>query len=68
MKAAGLNTVSIYLHWGIVEQKRGSVDWNYWRSLELFYQIAQRVGIYVIARPGVGLVHQFLQYLKLNFY
>lgn len=45
--------MSIYTHWGTVEHKRGSLDWKYFRDLELFYQIAHRIGIYVISRPGV---------------
>ncbi|KIJ53629.1 glycoside hydrolase family 35 protein [Sphaerobolus stellatus SS14] len=52
MKAAGFNGVSIYIHWGLVEGKPGTLDWNYFRSLETFYETAKRVGLYVVARPG----------------
>jgi beta-galactosidase GanA len=53
-QAAGLNAVSFYIHWGLTEGKRGSLNWDYYRSLELFYQVAQRIGIYVVARPGAS--------------
>lgn len=46
--------MSIYIHWGLVEGKPGSLNWDYYRSLELFYEVAKKVGIYVIARPGVS--------------
>ncbi|KAF8588348.1 glycoside hydrolase family 35 protein [Ramaria rubella] len=52
MKAAGFNGVSTYINWGVVEGKAGELDWNYYRSLETFYQIAKQVGMYVVARPG----------------
>ncbi|KAI0783507.1 glycoside hydrolase family 35 protein [Abortiporus biennis] len=52
MKAANFNAVSIYVHWGLVEGKSGELNWEYHRSLEEFYKVAQRVGIFVIARPG----------------
>ncbi|KAG8852485.1 hypothetical protein FRB96_008673 [Tulasnella sp. 330] len=51
-KAAGLNSVSIYIHWGATEGKQGTRDWTEWRDLDAFLQVAAEVGIYVIARPG----------------
>ena len=54
-QAAGFNTVSVYHHWGVNEQKQGYIDLNYFRSHEDFYKLAKEVGMYVIARPGVSL-------------
>ncbi|KAG9027455.1 hypothetical protein FRB95_007755 [Tulasnella sp. JGI-2019a] len=51
-KAAGINAVSIYVHWGITEGKAGVRDWTEWRDLEAFLKVAAQVGIYVVARPG----------------
>ena len=54
LQAGGFNAVSVYIHWGLVEGKQGTLNWDYFRSLDLFYEVAKRVGIYVIARPGVS--------------
>ncbi|KAK1223567.1 hypothetical protein PQX77_013554 [Marasmius sp. AFHP31] len=51
-KAAGLNTVSTYVHWGATNPSEGKVEWDGYRDFELFMQIAQEVGLWVIARPG----------------
>ncbi|KAL0572730.1 hypothetical protein V5O48_009230 [Marasmius crinis-equi] len=51
-KAAGLNTVSTYVHWGATNPTEGRVEWEGYRNFELFMQIAQEVGLWVIARPG----------------
>ena len=51
-KAAGLNTVSTYVHWGATNPTEGQVEWEGYRNFELFIQIAQEVGLWVIARPG----------------
>ena len=67
LQAAGFNTVSIYIHWGLTEGKPGSLNWDHFRSVELFYQIAQREGIYVIARPGVSLLSPSYCRLKAKF-
>jgi hypothetical protein len=52
IKALGFNTVSFYVHWGLVEHKRGSFDFNGHRSYKPFFEAARKVGIYLIARPG----------------
>ncbi|KAF8321219.1 glycoside hydrolase family 35 protein [Clavulina sp. PMI_390] len=52
MKAAGLNAVSIYVHWGLVNPAPGVFDWDGYRSLETFYDAASEVGLWVILRPG----------------
>ncbi|KAG8771233.1 hypothetical protein FRC12_003781 [Ceratobasidium sp. 428] len=52
MKAGGFNAVSIYLHWGITEGKRGTLNFEGYRSVTKFLDIAKEVGILVIVRPG----------------
>lgn len=55
-QAAAFSGVSIYVHWGLVEGKPGNLDWNHFRSIEEFYKIAQRVGLFVVVRPGVNVL------------
>ncbi|KAF8751739.1 Beta-galactosidase, domain 3 [Rhizoctonia solani] len=52
MKAGGYNAVSIYLHWGITEGKRGTLNFEGHRSVTKFLGVAKQVGILVIVRPG----------------
>ncbi|KAH7318896.1 glycoside hydrolase superfamily [Rhizoctonia solani] len=52
MKAGGYNMVSIYLHWGITEGKRGTLNFEGHRSVTKFLDVAKEVGILVIVRPG----------------
>ncbi|CAE6542312.1 unnamed protein product [Rhizoctonia solani] len=52
MKAGGYNAVSIYLHWGITEGKRGTLNFEGHRSATKFLDVAKEVGILVIVRPG----------------
>ncbi|EUC55104.1 glycoside hydrolase family 35 protein [Rhizoctonia solani AG-3 Rhs1AP] len=52
MKAAGFNSVSIYLHWGLTEGKPGVLNFEGHRSVTKFLDVAQSVGILVIVRPG----------------
>ncbi|KAF2461720.1 glycoside hydrolase superfamily [Lineolata rhizophorae] len=52
VRALGFNTVSFYVHWGIVEYKRGDIDFEGWRSLQPFIDAAKRTGLHLIARPG----------------
>ncbi|KAG9085345.1 hypothetical protein FRC06_003654 [Ceratobasidium sp. 370] len=52
MKAGGFNAVSIYIHWGITEGKRGVLNFEGHRSITKFLDIAKDVGILVIVRPG----------------
>ncbi|KAG8737249.1 hypothetical protein FRC10_008399 [Ceratobasidium sp. 414] len=52
IKAGGFNAVSIYLHWGITEGKRGTLNFEGHRSVTTFLDIAKEVGILVILRPG----------------
>ena len=52
MKAAGFNAVSIYFDWGYHSPKRGVYDFTGVRDVDKLLNIAQEVGIYVLARPG----------------
>ncbi|KAA8894151.1 glycoside hydrolase family 35 protein [Sphaerosporella brunnea] len=52
IKALGFNAVSFYVHWGLVEHKRGTFDFDGYRSYKPFFDAAKKAGIYLIARPG----------------
>ncbi|KAI7964969.1 hypothetical protein MJO29_003067 [Puccinia striiformis f. sp. tritici] len=50
--AAGLNTVSIYVHWGLVNPINGTTDWQGFKSLQPLFDAARSAGLFVIVRPG----------------
>src|SRR2546423_3822015 len=52
MKAEGYNAVSIYFDWGYHSPKQGVYDFSGVRDMDKVLDIAQQVGLYVIARPG----------------
>jgi beta-galactosidase GanA len=52
MKAAGFNAVSVYLNWDYSSPEPGIYDFSGVRNINRFLNDAQRVGLYVIARPG----------------
>jgi beta-galactosidase GanA len=52
MKAEGYNATSIYFNWAFHSPKQGGYDFTGVRDVERLLDIAQEVGIYVIARPG----------------
>lgn len=52
IKALGFNTVSFYVHWGIVEYAKDDISFDGWRSLQPLFDAATEVGMYLIARPG----------------
>jgi beta-galactosidase GanA len=52
MKANGYDAVSIYVDWAYHSPKPGVYDFSGVRDMDEFLDIAQQVGIYVIARPG----------------
>jgi hypothetical protein len=52
VKALGFNCVSFYVHWGLVEYRRGHLDFDSFRSYKPFFDAAKKAGIYLIARPG----------------
>ncbi|KAJ7186548.1 glycoside hydrolase family 35 protein [Mycena filopes] len=51
-KAAGLNTISIYFHWGLTNPRPGEVDLTGINDFQPFFDAAKEEGIWVIARPG----------------
>jgi hypothetical protein len=52
MKANGYNAVSIYVDWAYHSPKPGVYDFSGVRDMDKFLDIANEVGLYVIARPG----------------
>jgi beta-galactosidase GanA len=52
MKASGYNAVSIYFDWGYHSPRQGVYDFSGVRDVDKVLNIAQEVGLYVIARPG----------------
>jgi beta-galactosidase GanA len=52
MKAEGYNAVSIYFDWAYHSPKPGVYDFTGVRDVDRLLDIAQQVGLYVIARPG----------------
>ncbi|HEY6796684.1 MAG TPA: beta-galactosidase [Kineosporiaceae bacterium] len=52
MKAAGFNATSIYFDWAFHSPRQGVYDFTGVRDVERLLDVAARVGIYVIARPG----------------
>jgi beta-galactosidase GanA len=52
MKAAGFNAASIYFSWAYHSPAPGVYDFTGVRDVDKLLDIAQQVGIYVIARPG----------------
>ena len=52
MKAAGFNAVSIYFDWDYHSAAPGVYDFSGVRDINRLLNDAQRVGLYVIARPG----------------
>ncbi len=52
MRAAGYNATSIYFDWAYHSPKPGVYDFTGVRDIDRLLDIADQVGIYVIARPG----------------
>jgi beta-galactosidase len=52
MKAAGFNAVSIYFDWAYHSPRPGVYDFTGVRDVDKLLDIADQVGLYVIARPG----------------
>jgi beta-galactosidase GanA len=50
--AAGLNAVSIYVHWGLVNPSNGVIDFEGFRALDLAFKAARDAGLWVVLRPG----------------
>lgn len=52
MKAAGYNTVTFYFPWDYYSFARGQYDFSGIRDIDRVLAMAEKVGLYVIARPG----------------
>jgi beta-galactosidase len=52
IKAAGLNTVGTYVFWNALEPEPGQWDLSGGNDLAAFIRTAQRLGLWVIVRPG----------------
>jgi beta-galactosidase GanA len=52
VRAAGLNTVGTYVFWNALEPEPGQWDLTGGNDLAAFIRTAQRVGLWVIVRPG----------------
>ncbi|KAF9526883.1 glycoside hydrolase family 35 protein [Crepidotus variabilis] len=52
IKSTGMNVVSFYVFWGILEPKRGEISFEGFRNLQPFFDAAKKAGIYLVARPG----------------
>ncbi|MFE0459258.1 beta-galactosidase [Kitasatospora sp. NPDC058965] len=52
MKAAGFNAVSLYFDWGYHSPAPGVYDFTGVRDVDRLLDMADQLGIYVIARPG----------------
>ena len=51
-KAAGLNAISVYTHWGLLNPAPGVVDLNSFRALQPLFDAAMAAGVWVVLRPG----------------
>jgi hypothetical protein len=51
-RAAGLNAISLYTHMGLSNPSRGVVDFDDWRNLTTFFELAKELGVYIVLRPG----------------
>ena len=51
-KAAGLNTLSFYVHWNLNNPKAGLIDMTGTNDLQPFFDAAKESGLWLIARPG----------------
>lgn len=52
IKAAGLNTVGTYIFWNALEPEPGQWDFTGRNDLAAFIRTAERLGLWVIVRPG----------------
>ncbi|KAG8863701.1 hypothetical protein FRC20_010538 [Serendipita sp. 405] len=51
-KAAGLNGVSVYWHWGLTSPRKGVNRWTHHNDIVKFLKLCQEVGLLAIVRPG----------------
>jgi hypothetical protein len=58
MHADGFNVVDTVIPWSIHEPEEGKVDFS---SLQRFFDLAQKYGLYIVARPGPYICAEFDQ-------
>ena len=56
-QAAGLNAISVYTHWGLINPSPGVIDLDGFRSLRLLFEAAKAAGVWIVLRPGNVLCH-----------
>ncbi len=52
LKACGFNTVETYVAWNLHEREEGVFDYSGMLDFEEYLRLAQKLGLYVIVRPG----------------
>lgn len=52
LKACGLNTVETYVAWNVHEPRKGQYDFSGMADIVKFIELAQKLGLWVIVRPG----------------
>lgn len=52
LKACGFNTVETYTCWNLHERREGEFDFSGMLDITAYIRTAQRLGLYVILRPG----------------
>ncbi|KAG9025922.1 hypothetical protein FRB95_009626 [Tulasnella sp. JGI-2019a] len=52
IKALGMNAISVYVHWGLVNPAPGQFDFDHYRALEPLFKMAMQVGLWIVLRPG----------------
>src|SRR5699024_834243 len=52
LKTCGFNCVETYIPWNFHEPEEGKFTFSGMADVEAFIRVAQRVGLYVIVRPG----------------
>lgn len=51
-KALGMNTICLYVFWNYHEPEEGKFDFEGQKDIAAFCKLAQKLGMYVIVRPG----------------
>ncbi|GAB0088675.1 hypothetical protein DMENIID0001_031380 [Sergentomyia squamirostris] len=52
MKAAGLNVIDTYVEWATHQPEPSIYEWEEFADLPYFLELTQKLGLYVILRPG----------------
>lgn len=52
MKSTGLNVIDTYVEWATHEPEPNMYEWDDFADLPYFLELTQKLGLYVILRPG----------------